>query len=726
MKISVFVLLFLHLSFLSSCRDDDSGSDSSSYPVQDESEVAEEHVIRGKLSLEGKENLTQQQVVNLTDSDGLVVASTFSDSEGAYEISVPNTLVLTSESNLLADNIYNITSLIRDNGEGKVLAVKKPVNLVTGTFEKGILVLGSESFIEIAAIKGKIKFTNPDGSENLSINKVGTDIYLPGFSFFAKSDNEGNFLILYVPPETYSVRIENGLIDKEISAEVVANTTLNLGEISITTDTQKPMTSSSLSSIDFRDPTCVSLSVNETANTYYTLDGSNPQASESFLYSGTDVSCGSNTCPICIQNKTTTLKYFSVDSAGNQENLGVQVFFYNEKWADPQDSTTPATNLSLDGTTLSEDSVTLAAATTVVLSVNEGANIYYTTDGSTPTTSSAIFEFGLKLTSTTTFKYFAVDWAGNTESVQTKTINILNWKKITYSGSPPAKSYKQNSGNSMAYDPSQDQIIYFCNTCGAGSVDETWKFKSGAWTKVANLNTASDLTTMTYNSSDNKIYLLIHPDRTTSSAFVVYTYNSSSDSWDSVSGISGISTPPSTLWETSAAYDIGTQRIIYKFSTLSHGILSYSYNTATGVFTSLTTTSAEFARLAYDANRSKMVGFGQIGDAYNNYTGSVFELSDTSWSAKTTNTVPFSDVFVYDSVRQLIVAFGAGTTERESVSNLLWTYDGTDWTPADPSTLPKPRNSPFLVYDSAGDRIIMYGGTDKYSQNLSDMWEYSK
>lgn len=456
------------------------------------------------------------------------------------------------------------------------------------------------------------------------------------------------------------------------------------------------------------------------------MDGSNPQASESFLYSGSDISCGSNTCPICIKNKTTTLKYFSVDSSGNQENIGIQVFFYNEKWADPEDSTKPITSLSLNGVTLSEDSATLTTRTTVVLSANEGAKIYYTIDGSTPTTSSAVFGFGLELMTSTTFKYFSVDWAGNTENVQSKTINILNWRQISYTGSPPAKSYKQNSGNSMAYDSSQNQIIYFCNTCGAGSVDETWKYKDGTWKKVANLNVASDLSTMTFNSTDNKIYLLIHPDRTTSSAFVVYTYNSSDDSWDSVSVISGISNPPSTLWETSAAYDSSAKKIIYKFSTLSHGILSYSYDTVTGVFSSLTTTSEEFSRLAYDTNRSKMIGFGQIGDAYNNYAGSVFELSATTWSAVTTNIVPFSDVFVYDSARQLIVAFGAGTTERESVSNLLWTYDGTDWSLANPLNSPKPRNSSFLIYDSANDKVIMYGGTDKYSQSLSDMWEYSK
>lgn len=51
--------------------------------------------------------------------------------------------------------------------------------------------------------------------------------------------------------------------------------------------------------------------------------------------------------------------------------------------------------------------------------VNEASTTYYTLDGSTPTTSSAIFKEVLVINQTTTLKYFSVDMAGNVETVKT-------------------------------------------------------------------------------------------------------------------------------------------------------------------------------------------------------------------------------------------------------------------------------------------------------------------
>ena len=51
--------------------------------------------------------------------------------------------------------------------------------------------------------------------------------------------------------------------------------------------------------------------------------------------------------------------------------------------------------------------------------VDEACTTYYTLDGSTPTTSSAIFKEVLVINQTTTLKYFSVDMAGNVESVKT-------------------------------------------------------------------------------------------------------------------------------------------------------------------------------------------------------------------------------------------------------------------------------------------------------------------
>lgn len=65
-----------------------------------------------------------------------------------------------------------------------------------------------------------------------------------------------------------------------------------------------------------------------------------------------------------------------------------------------------------------------SVAPSVVLAANETATIYYTTDGSAPTTSSAVYSAPIALASNTTVKYFGVDSAGNVEAVKSGTWTI--------------------------------------------------------------------------------------------------------------------------------------------------------------------------------------------------------------------------------------------------------------------------------------------------------------
>ena len=61
----------------------------------------------------------------------------------------------------------------------------------------------------------------------------------------------------------------------------------------------------------------------------------------------------------------------------------------------------------------------------VTLTANEPATIYYTKDGTNPTTSSSQFTgTTIKINSSTTLKFFAKDTAGNSESVKTEVYTI--------------------------------------------------------------------------------------------------------------------------------------------------------------------------------------------------------------------------------------------------------------------------------------------------------------
>jgi alpha-tubulin suppressor-like RCC1 family protein len=131
--------------------------------------------------------------------------------------------------------------------------------------------------------------------------------------------------------------------------------------------------------------------------TYYTINGSTPTTS-SPIYAA----------PIVIAIDT-TLKFFSEDTAGNQEAVQTVVYQF--------DNDAPTTGASVgSGWYNSAQSVTLSCAD----GTGSGcAATYYTTDGSTPATSSTVYSAPIAISIDTTLKFFSVDAVGNEGAVQT-------------------------------------------------------------------------------------------------------------------------------------------------------------------------------------------------------------------------------------------------------------------------------------------------------------------
>lgn len=166
-------------------------------------------------------------------------------------------------------------------------------------------------------------------------------------------------------------------------------------------DTIPPTVTVSPAAGTYTSAQSVTLSANEAATIYYTLDGSSPTTSSS-VYSS----------PISVST-TTTLKYFAKDTSGNSSTEQSLIYTINI----PADTTAPTVTASvLTGT--------YATVQTVTLTANETATIYYTLDGTTPTTLSTVYSTPITISSTKTLKYFAKDTAGNSSAVQTQTYTI--------------------------------------------------------------------------------------------------------------------------------------------------------------------------------------------------------------------------------------------------------------------------------------------------------------
>lgn len=79
---------------------------------------------------------------------------------------------------------------------------------------------------------------------------------------------------------------------------------------------------------------------------------------------------------------------------------------------------------TLPSTTASPAGGLYGSTQNVTLSVDEAAVIYYTSDGSNPTESSAKYSVPIPITATASLKYFARDLAGNAEAVKSQSYTI--------------------------------------------------------------------------------------------------------------------------------------------------------------------------------------------------------------------------------------------------------------------------------------------------------------
>src|SRR6266699_71080 len=136
------------------------------------------------------------------------------------------------------------------------------------------------------------------------------------------------------------------------------------------------------------------------ASTHYTTDGSTPTLS-SPVYTGA-----------FNLTSSATVQFRSWDTAGNAEAGKSQMIAIQQA----SDTTAPTTTISCNGTTCA--SAPYTGQVTVTLSATDDPGgwgvdkTYYTTDGSTPTTSSTVYTGPFTLTQNSTVKFFSTDLAG--------------------------------------------------------------------------------------------------------------------------------------------------------------------------------------------------------------------------------------------------------------------------------------------------------------------------
>jgi hypothetical protein len=192
-------------------------------------------------------------------------------------------------------------------------------------------------------------------------------------------------------------------------------------------DTTAPVTRATPAGGRFTQSVAVALTCEDSggsgcAATYYTVDGSTPSTSSTRYRE-----------PVTLAT-TTTLRFFSVDAAGNAEAVKSEEYTFSGAG----DTQAPTTTASLPGGAYN-------SPRSVALTCSDGAGsgcaaTYYTLDGSVPTEASPRYSSPLAISTSTTLRFFSVDVAGNVEGVRSERY-VLDTEAPTVSASPRGGSY---------------------------------------------------------------------------------------------------------------------------------------------------------------------------------------------------------------------------------------------------------------------------------------------
>lgn len=533
-----------------------------------------------------KSGYTQSAVGSAAYTINLPAATpTFSPAAGTYT---------SAQTVTISDSTPGATIYYTTNGSTPTTSSTRYTAPISITSTKTVKAIATASGYSQSAV----------GSATYTINlTAATPTFSPGSGSYSAtqtvtvSDSTSGATIYYTTdgstPTTSSTKYTAALtvnatltINAIATASGYATSAVGSAAYTITTPAAPtPVFSPGAGTFGYYAPPAVTISdSNPNATIYYTEDGTTPTPS-SEIYSG----------PIAIYS-TETLE--AIASVPGDLNSSVASAVYTIQAATPSFSPSAGSYVGAQIVTLSDDT--------------NRARIYYTTDGTTPTTSSTRYSSAITVSSTETIKAIATASVYATSPVNSAAYTITS-TPATPTFSPAAGTYKTPQLVTIS-DSSLNATIYYTVTNGTTGTTPTTSSTAytGAITvgSTQTLEAIAAVTGYTPSASATATYTLPAPTSTTTTLAMSVAGNPvSSASFGSVvqlkaavsAGGTAITTGTVNFCDASApkCTDIhlfGTAQITSAGSAtlfLKPGVGSYSYKALfTGTLTSLTSSSS--------------------------------------------------------------------------------------------------------------------------------------
>ena len=325
----------------------------------------------------------------------------------------------------------------------------------------------------------------------------------------------------------------------------------------------------------------------------------------------------------------------------------------------------------------------------------EDATIYYTTDGTTPTTSSTTYSSAIAVSSTTTIKAIAVKEGMSNSAVATATYTITPPCTITFNvgnGSCDTTSVTQGNGTSFTLPTASPSAT--CASMG-------WTFAGWATASVSETTTAPTLLAGAYTIHGNDtlyaVYRLAESSNTQTTEFNIETI-ADANSWQNAVQYSSITRDGITLTATGGGNDgkYYSSDETWRFYASSHGTVTVtasnnnvvavtsnptrSFSISNGVASYIATTNTSFKSITVSTGTLTYTyasspdcwepiatpTFSPAGGTYNAAQNVTLSCSTDSTSIyyTTNGTTPTSNSLAYSSP----IPVGNGTTTIKAIA----------------------------------------------------------
>lgn len=273
----------------------------------------------------------------------------------------------------------------------------------------------------------------------------------------------------------------------------------------------------------------------------------------------------------------------------------------------------------------------------------------------------------------------------------------------------------------MVYDEARQRTVLF-GGFGTGPLDETWEWDGTSWIQrsFATRPSARQVSAMTYDSARERVVLF---------GGYVATSGGLGDTWE-YDGASWTQrfpahSPPATF-DGQFAYDAARGVcVLLGGTTATFGVAGHwEWDGNDWREVRAAPLPRQGHGLAHDPLRDRTVLFGGNHDPVQ--LDDTWEWDGERWERHTPPVSPSGRVdpaLVFDGARGRVLLFGgeAGGTRLDDT----WEWDGAQWIERFPATRPPARRAAALAYDEARGRVLLFGGDGgQFTPSLSDTWEW--